>query len=162
MVKFALLDNPKTPASLISRLYSAFLATTADWDWEDTTDWYYEALYAFGHNPNTPLDVLKDICENRSSVDGVAGVASNPNAPEDLLLWIYNNSNDEWVDAELSRNPSTPPNILWHLAESDWGSDVRAGVAGNPSTPKHVLQLLTEDSNTHVRNTAIQRLNGKN
>jgi hypothetical protein len=101
-------------------------------------------------NPNTPLEVLRELLDNEPSLD----FSSNPLLPVEILLILVQKYNLGW---NISNNPSLPVEILQILSRNE-EAYVRGKVASNSLVPLELLQLLAKDSDHSVRGNVARNL----
>jgi hypothetical protein len=117
-----------------------------------------------GLRHDSPINgIFREICFNYLEDPVIRGVASSPDTPIPILEDLFNPSIfmlGDWrrTREELAGNPSTPLNILEDFSnyDSQYLYAYRAAVAGNPAIPEALLQLLSKDSNYHVRGAVAE------
>lgn len=144
-----IVSNPNAPEGLLKQI--AKRATEgreafdqyggADWDRRNDAESLSKALAS---NPNTPMDVVRELFNEGYSAE----VAANPSAPSDLLATLASE-----ILGELEQASSTyaMPSRLWHGysnggggTESWWDFDPLEHLAANPGTPPATLNDLAE------------------
>ena len=137
--------NPLTPPDALRKMYQKY-----------GHEHYSPVVENISENPNTPLDVLKDLSK---SVYYVICILRNPSLPPPLIEQIYTVHGNAWGCAffHISKHPNTLVKILDELS-SHPQEEIRANVASNPSTQIETLLKLSFDDNAWVRNTAQDRL----
>lgn len=109
---------------------------------------------AVAGNPNTPAEVLEDLC-----LSEVAEVAlANPNTPPDTLR-MYAWGTDQVKAVAAIANPSVPVELTDFLSKNYRRVNVsdillggnRHAVAANPAASPGLLESLANDANTSVR-----------
>lgn len=66
-------------------------------------------------NKNTPVDILRELAEDK----GLRNLlANNPNTPVDILEKLAGDG-DKWTRKELASNPNTPEDVLKQLANDE-------------------------------------------
>ncbi len=109
-------------------------------------------------NPNTPVNLLKQLVQDDNHGLVRARVATNPNTPVNLLEQLAQDDNDGLVRERVALNPNTPVNLLKQLAQDNEGH-IRARVALNPNTPVNLLEQLAQDNEGFVRRAVVQNPN---
>ena len=112
-------------------------------------------------NPNTPVDVLNELADDKDS-DVRLCVVVNPSTPKDTidkLLFVDKNigfSELRFLE-KVALCMETPPDILAKL--SQYADDsVRFAVAKNPHTPIIALNALANDDNPAIRWTVADNV----
>ena len=99
-------------------------------------------------DPNTPIDVLEQLSNDRDT-SVLLCLICNPHLPDYLVDKIL--SDDRWTFLEqVASCLSTPPEILARLSEHKHPL-VRCKVAWNWNTPADTLIKLSEDENAGIR-----------
>lgn len=106
---------------------------------------------------NTPVAILEDFCRPRIFMLGDWArtcrlVAGNPSTPL-TVLERFSNCDSPYLYAEraaVAENPALPRNLL-ELLSKDSNYHVRGVVAEKPSTPAYLLESLSKDPEAWVR-----------
>jgi len=109
-------------------------------------------------------ETFREICFNYLEDSVIQGVASSPDTPipilEDLTKpTIFMLGDWSRTRQVVAGNPSTPLAILERFsnADSQYLYQERAAVAENPALPESLLELLSKDSNNHVRGVEARK-----
>ena len=128
------ISNPNLPAIFIEEIFKT----------------YPNHRSHIATNPNTPVDILRELAEiNFPSYNNPnTGYPINTEGDEEATKHYY-------YREDLARNPSTPVDVLAKLSK-DGDHWVRSGVARNPNTPIEALAKLGRDKHYEVlRNVAM-------
>ena len=107
-------------------------------------DEYWDVRSDVAENPNTPVDILIKLSEDKSTTDIRRGVAKNLNTPVDILRKL---SKDEYgIREAVASNPNTPLSVLKELAKDKY-EDMREVVKHNPTYKEYVKSLNLDELN---------------
>jgi hypothetical protein len=119
--------------------------------------------YWVGMNPNTPVEVLMHLSEDRRKSESWPAFPENGDrdrafvsAPEVLDEWFEFESRnwDVQVRFGVAGNPETPPAMLMRFA-GDENPILRGLVARHPRTPGDTLSALARDKSQLVRRSVL-------
>ncbi len=115
-----------------------------------------------GQNPDTPVEILKYLSEEKNHVVR-SGVAENPAVPLGILKVLAKEESakgeSQIVQARVAENPSIPESLRIEIIEglvSDPDPWIRNYVAWNKLAPTRVLRALAKDNDPQVR-SAVAR-----
>lgn len=134
--------------------------------------WY--VLVEVAKNPNTSLETLKKLLDEKTDYQGRpereirVAIAENPKTTSEMLDKLFDMSDECGVRTAIAKNLNTSTTLLEELANDSYGEEdhpefnydwlTRKAVAENPNTPKHVIEKLAKDKNAEVRSAAQKRL----
>ena len=154
-VRFSAVLNPSAPLDSAFRIkLLKSLGTKAD-------EYGYGRGF-LGQNPETPVEILKFLSEDKNHVVR-SGVAENPATPFDILKVLAKEESakgeSQIVQARVAENPSIPESLRKEIIEgliNDLEPWIRTYVAWNKLAPTGVLRALAKDKDPQVRSSVAR------